>query len=163
MKRLFIKSIQIICILPATASVPFILGAIVAAILDLFDGTYGFAGVILQVAIGVSILSGVAASWAVISSEISYFRTNASFKRKVQIGLTLGAIGGCSVLILAAKFIIALNTSTHDKRTAILSWGVFCGPSIALLTSQFIVLTIKGSSTTKCGELPPANSETTTP
>ena len=128
MKRTFIKGIQIICILPATASGPFVFWAIFAQILDLLDKTSGFATVILPVAIGISILSGIGASWAVISSEMTYFRTNASFKRKVQIGLMLGAVGGCSVLIWAAKFIIALNTSMHDKRTAILSWVVFCAP-----------------------------------
>ena len=162
MKRLFIKGLQIVCILPATASVPFILWAILASILDLLDKTYGFAEVILAVAIGVSILSGVAASWAVISSEINYFRTYVSFKRKAQIGLALGAVGGCSVLIWAAKFIIALNTSRHDKRTAFLSWVLFCGPSIALVSSQFVVLITAGTHIKKRNELPPANSETTT-
>jgi hypothetical protein len=163
MKRLFIKGIQIICILPATVSVPFALWATLAGVLGLLDGTYGFSEKALAVAIGVSTLSGVAASWAVISSERNYFRTNPSFKRKVQIGLALGAFGGCFMLIWAGKFVIALNTSVHDKRAAILSWVAFCFPSIGLVTSQFVALAMMGTAIKKPDETPPANSEAITP
>ena len=140
MKRSIIKGIQIVCILPATLSVPFVLEAIPAAILDLLDHTSGLPEVALTITLAVSILSGVMASWAVISSRDGYFRKNATFKRKVRIGLALGALGGCAVLIWATKF-IAADTGISAKRGAIVSGGIFCGPSILLVIFQFIALT----------------------
>ena len=126
--------------MPATLSLSFVLAAIPTAILDLLDHTYGLPEATLAIALAVSILSGVAASWAVISSGDGYFRKNATFKRKVRIGLALGALGGCAVLIWAAKF-IAADTGISDKRSAIVSLGIFCGPSTLLVIFQSIALT----------------------
>jgi uncharacterized membrane protein len=134
--RILLRVIQILCILPATVSVPFVAAVVPAAIFDLSQHTYGLAEVSLAIALSACILLGTASSWAFILLWPERLRAT-NLKRPVQTGLGLGVLAGCGVLIWAAKFIVN-DSSTSDHWGAILSWVLFCGPPIAVVAYQLI-------------------------
>jgi hypothetical protein len=144
-------AIQIICLLPALMSGPFLIDAIAAAVLD-----YRISGLpttIFEVLLGAGILSGIAASLVLISSG-AHVRKDHQLARLVRAGLAVGIVGGCAVLIWIARF-IEHDPAASAKGIAILSWAVFCGPPIALLAFQFLGLTRTIHRDLSREELPP--------
>jgi hypothetical protein len=138
MKRFITAAIQIILLAPAIVGVPFILRAVPVAIMGLRDHTSSLAEVVFIGSVALSCFAGVVASLVLILSGANRVARNDSLKARVRIGLMLGAIGMCSVLAWITTFIVRSKETHHGYM--ILVWVLYSGPSIALVTYQFVSL-----------------------
>jgi hypothetical protein len=157
--RFVTASIQLIIIAPGIFIIPFTFGAPILVILGLFDPTSksNLILVTFVVALAASIFAGVVASVSVILSGANYITMNKSLKTKAQTGLALGIVGGCSAMIWLAKFI--MHEGYARPWGGIESWVLFFGPSIALVTYQFLALTLLVHSNQEATVLPASKSE----
>jgi hypothetical protein len=139
--RFVTVAIRLIIIAPGILIIPFTFGAPILVILGLLDPTSksNLILVTFVVALSASIFAGVVASVSVILSGTNHIRMNKSQKTKAQTGLALGIVGGCSAMIWLAKFI--MHEGYARPWGVIESWVLFFGPSIALMTYQFVALT----------------------
>src|SRR4051812_9838935 len=102
-KRLIVLAIEVICILPATVSLPFVFGGMAAIRAD-SSGSVGLSEA-LGIAIGISIVFGVTASWVMIVWGTKRSKTSVECRTALLIGLFVGVLGGCALLVWVAKFL----------------------------------------------------------
>ena len=138
MRRVIIKVIQIVLLAPATLSGPFLLMLIPTAFLDLIDHVTSLIETILVIVFAVCSFLGLLASWVVVLSGIDHVRAKKPMKTQVQTGLGVGIVGGCSILIWTVHYI--RHEGLPQPGAAILSWSIFIGSPIAVLTYQFLDL-----------------------
>ena len=141
MKPTLLKIGEVFCILPATLSVTFALGIIATALPSLANRAVSFAQVGLTAAIAVCVLMGTVASWITIFGDARRLDAKPNFKRKLQIALALGVIGGVGFVASVGGFTVDAPDVFPSKSQLIAFWAAFSAPSILLMAAQFIGLT----------------------